>query len=78
MTIVVTNMAGWKIGSTGKLLIAPGVAIFLDYDYTRAAMYCGYPNLTHSVIVSLSQLVQDIALEPHALGDDRMAEDQLE
>ena len=41
-------------------------------------MYYGSPNLTHSIIATLSQLVRDIALEPHALGDDRMAEDQLE
>ena len=41
-------------------------------------MYYGSLNLTHSVIASLSQLVQDIALEQHALRDDRMAEDHLE
>ena len=41
-------------------------------------MHYGSPNLTHSVIAALSQLVLVIALEPHALGDDRMAEDQLE
>ena len=40
MTTAVTNVAGWKIGNIGKLLIAPGVMISSDYGYTQASTDC--------------------------------------
>ena len=67
-----------KIESTGKRLIVPGVAIFSDYDYTEQHYTLDLQIWRIMLELPCHRSVRDITLEPHALGDDRMAEDQLE